>query len=227
MRKIQVVMLALFAVFAVSAMASATASAAELLSEGAAITALLFIAISGELLLEDMKASILGNPDLLCNGILDGMIESGGKLGFIEEALTLNGENLESNMLDCTDHNNLCSKGEAEKTLVAAQGLPWHFEILSVGGKDTLELLNETGKVPSYEATCETSLGTLKDLCETETGTTTNAPLANEAAGLLAEFSENETITAPGKCSLGGAQGGLLAGDGIITDPSGGALTAS
>ena len=94
-----------------------------------------------------MKASILGNPDLLCNGILDGMIESGGKLGFIEELLMLNGENLESNMLDCTDHNNLCSKGEPEKALVAAQGLPWHFEVVSVGGKDTIELLRETGKI--------------------------------------------------------------------------------
>ena len=75
------------------------------------------------MLLEDDKASVLGNPDLLCSGILDGTVESGGKTGFVEAALMLNGELLEeagNDMLDCTDMNSLCSKGEAEKVLLTS-----------------------------------------------------------------------------------------------------------
>ena len=219
MKKVHVVLLALFAVFAFAAVATASASAAELLAGTNKITEKLPIAVTGELLLEDDKASVLGNPDLLCSGILDGTVEAGGVLGFVEAALMLNGELLEGeakeDMLDCTDMNSLCTKGEAEKVLLNVLGLPWHIEVElfeTVAKVDLyrLAILREAGKVPAYEAICETSLGTLKDICETEELTTTNALLENTSEGLLSEFKEteeassNSKVTLPGKCSLGG-----------------------
>jgi hypothetical protein len=129
MRKIGVVTLALMGLFMVGAMTagSALATTPQILAGGKTITELLFFQISGELLLEDTKSSVLGNPDLLCSGIFDGMIEPGGALGFIEELLMLSGELLNelgvlngagNDMIDCTDHNNLCSSGGAEKVLL-------------------------------------------------------------------------------------------------------------
>jgi len=237
MRKIGVVTLALMGLFMVGAMtaSSALATTPQILAGGKTIEVLLFFQISGELLLEDTKASILGNPDLLCSGIFDGMIEPGGALGFIEELLMLSGELLNelgvlngagNDMIDCTDHNNLCSSGETEKVLLTVLGMPWHFviELVEVGGKDVYRaaLQRETGKIPSYEATCETALGTIKDLCETEEGTTTQALLENTTEGLLGEFTEKDQAeggtTEAGKCTLGGAKTGLLAGDSFFTE---------
>lgn len=233
MKKIHVGLLAVFAVFALTAVVVPSASASgELLAGGGKITAKLSIAVTGELLLEDDKASVLGNPDLLCSGIGNGSVEAGGVLGFGEGLLMLNGELLEGpsgeDMVDCTDMNSLCSKGEAEKVLLNVLNAPWHVEIelfAVVGGVSLYRAvgLRETGKIPAYEIVCETSLGTLKDVCETEEGTTTDALLENTSEGLLSETKETETesgsgITLPGKCSLGGAQSGLVQGDGFVTE---------
>lgn len=134
-------------------------------------------------------------------------------------------------MVDCTDMNSLCSKGEAEKVLLNALNLPWNgdvelYEIGASGNLYRLSLLREAAKIPAYEAVCETSLGTLKDTCETEEDTMTSALLENTAMGLLGEFKETETeagseVTLPGKCSLGGAKTGLLQGNGFITETGG------
>jgi hypothetical protein len=241
MRNSRTVMLMLFAVVAVGVITTDSASAVEpqLLSEGLAISASLSIEISSETLYEDMKISVFGIPDGLCSETLDGSVESGGHLGLIEFVLKLDGTLLtptgavgtstdgEPDMLDCTDTNKFCSNGEAEKMLIIFLLLPWHFEIILVGTLFYyLSLLAQAEKTPSYELVCETMLGTLTDVCETAEGKSTNMVLANEAAGLLGEFSENEERTAPGNCPVGGAAQGLQASDGFLT-ASGGALTVS
>jgi hypothetical protein len=237
MRKISVITLALTGLLMVGAMtaSSALATTPQILANGKTITELLFLQLSGEALLEDTKASILGNPDLLCSGIYNGMIEPGGASGFVEELLMLSGELLNeagvlngagNDMIDCTDHNSLCSKGETEEVLETALNLPWHMRVglLEIGGKDVYigETLREAGKVPAEEITCETALGTLKDICEVEEGTTSDALLENTAGGVLGELTEKDKaeggITEAEKCSIGGSKTALQSGDSFITE---------
>jgi hypothetical protein len=222
MKKIQILGLALVALFAFSA-ASATSALAvsKFLWNNAEITALLFVKIAPTealLLLEDMNAT--GKPDVLCNGIIDGKIEAGGVSGFIEEILTSGGLN-ESNTVSCVSDNGTCEGA----VLVTATNLPWHVEVELVAGRFLLHFLTEAGKEPGYLTDCLTFGGLIlvEDRCEG----LTNALLANEAGGLLAEFSENEEITPATKCTVGGEKQGLLLGDGFITDTEGGTLTVS
>lgn len=225
MRKIQIVGLALVAMFAFSAASATSASAvSKLLWNNGEITALLLVLVEPTaelLLLEDMNA--IGKPDILCSGDLDGMIESGGVLGFIEELLTLAGVN-EANTVSCVSDNGTCEGA----VLVTAINLPWHLEVVLIAGRYLLHFLNgveEPGKEPGYITDCLTLGGLLlvEDKCEG----LTYALLANEAGGLLAEFSENEEITTAANCTVGGAKQGLLFGDGFITDTGGGTLTVS
>jgi len=229
MRKIQILGLALFAVFALAAVSASSAFAeAELLLNGAKMTAAQEIPTedTGELLLEDMGAT--GKPDVLCSGTFDGHTE-GPLLGLVTAVLNLAKEG-SGTLVECVDDNNVCSS----PVDVTALNLPWHFEILlMVGGTFwyyLFMLLFETGKVPAYEVDCNSLLGLVADTCETpnqEDGS--SGPMENATGGLLTEFSESENAnegTVPGNCSVGGAKMGLLAGDGFLTSTSG-TLTVS
>jgi hypothetical protein len=223
MRKIKIVGLALAAVCALSAfMATSSFAAGQVLLAGNKIEAVtpfeVTPAAGTELLLEDMKAT--GPPTIHCSGIFDGHFEVGGELGFITEILTLAGA-AAGNLVECTDSKSICSA----PVDVTAINLPWDvtIELMAAGAEEYLILLNAEGtKIPGYTVDCNSLLGLVEDTC---TGATA-AVATTGTSGVTAEFSENETTTPPGSCSVGGTKQGLLAGKGSVTSTLG-ALTLS
>lgn len=222
MRKFKVLTIALAAICAFGALSVSQASAVSKVLVNAAEPANETLLIVGdELLLEDMNA--VGKPDILCSGEFDFLTFEKGTLLFIDEVLMLGGELLAdesgNDMVDCTSMNGTC-EGEV---LVSAVNLPWHVVIELSGTTYIGHIANEAGKTPGYTTDCNTFLGLVADTCTGETG----AILTNETGGVLGVFSEtNETITLPGNCTVGGEKQALLAGEGLITSPSG-AVTMS
>jgi hypothetical protein len=96
---------------------------AEWLESGASITQTTLVETTGELLLENTKAPIIGKADVLCSGILVGDIGPDGA-GDITEVLNLSkgaisSTSLSGTSLTCTDDEN-CESGKAWPV-----GLPW------------------------------------------------------------------------------------------------------
>ncbi|MGH2879533.1 MAG: hypothetical protein ACRDK4_08015 [Solirubrobacteraceae bacterium] len=237
MRKIQLIGAALLALLAVGVLtASAAFAETELLLGGNPITELINVTIGGELGLRD-TAFLSGAVEFLCNWFFDGMVEAGGTLGFIEAVLnsskelmsaevTRNGEKVTGDDVSCESMGSGCMN----PALLVAVDLPWHFIFMLLEGTNEymIHLLKggeEAGdKEPGYVAVCETLLiGNVEDYCHG----LTYAALANEAGGLLAEFSNNAEISTPIACSQGNSEADLLAGGGFITAEGGGALTIS
>ena len=220
MRKIKAILLALAAVSALSAMLSASASATQWLINGASLVGTLAVSIGETLLLEDMGAPV--KLDILCTGFFDGSITA-PNLDLITEVLNL--AKVKEVPLDCEVDNN-AGTCENNLALLTPIHLPWATELLLVSGTTTLWLddLTGTGGEPGYELLCESSLlGDIKDTCSGNT----SADVENTASGLLMEFSENETTTPPGECTLSaGHKEALIVGDGIMT-PDEGTLTVS
>lgn len=225
MRKIQIVALALFAVFAFSAFVGSPAFAAsKILFKGENITAALSFEIKGSLLLEDTKAAVVA--DVLCTGILDGTIEPGGELGYIEALLTAAGTLVAgegtNDLIECEDDKNACTN----PVDVEAGNFKWHFEIL-LDLEPALEIflahflnaaeIAASGEVgvgqPRYIVDCNTIIGLVLDTCEGLSSTR----LWNAANGeLLGSFNslpdsnkdgaESETT----ECTQGGVGSGVL-----------------
>lgn len=245
MRKIHALGLAFVAMFAFSAFTATSAFAvSKVLFNNAEIVALLNVEVTGELLLLDTNAA--GEPDILCSGIFDGMIEAGGTLGFIEELLTLAKELLAGagggDLIECTDDKNACLNPVDVEVL----NMPWHIEVLlDAGGQYLAHFLNgaeEAGKQPTYHIDCETVPFDLlvEDLCEG----LSSARLVNSAEGLLGYFNRLALTEAFGaaseltSCSVGGAGTGELvsvnaagedteASGGLISPVGGGTLSVS
>jgi hypothetical protein len=227
MRKLRFIGLLVLAVCAYGVFtASAAFAESKILFNEAEIVALLPFTIEGSLLLEDMKALAGENqPDILCTGFLDGMVEPKGTLGYIEEALTAAKELLAGEagdlIEDCSDDKSLCSN----PVDVEAINLPWHFEI-QLDLSETLEIylahflslaeieeLLETGVgVPAFTIDCNSLLGLVLDTCEG----LTSARLFNSAEGLLASFNtlldseKDGAESEEGNCTLGGVKQGLV-----------------
>jgi len=227
MRKFQIVGLAVFAVLAFGVLSVASATAApKLLLNGLNTTELKTAEITGELLLEDQGQKV----DILCSGIFDIDVAAGGELFEITEVLMLNkellaetvtalGASVTGDMVECELMEGPCIGSGAEAILVTAINLPWNVDVLLIESGGNLYrgdiLPNAGGDGAGYVVDCETILGLVTDECEIEgeTGTV----LANEGAGLLAEFSELAEITKHGNCSLGGKEKAVTVGDGLFS----------
>jgi hypothetical protein len=235
MRKMQILMFALFAVCSIGVMVASVAFAAEELAaeflweglpiaEGAELPFDTVNVGTTLLLLEDMKATG-GAVDVLCSGLFGGVI-MGPKDALITEVVGLPEPQL-ANIICTIDTKGACEGTEA---VVEALNLPWLIEPLLTTASSTgfaLDIVENTETLtglPGYAVTCKTILGNVTDTCTGATG----AIATNAATGIEGEFSEtNETITPPGKCSLGGEKQGLLFGAGITTDTTGGVLSVS
>jgi hypothetical protein len=171
-------------------------------------------------LLEDV--GMLQIVDLLCSGTFTGSIEPGGTLVSFLLFLMSNEEALAETVLgkggydiECEDAKKVCTS----PVLLVALNLVWHMnvelETLLGGERYVLHLLEEVEKEPEFYIDCNTALGLVEDYCKG----LTIAELKNEAgAGVVAEFSENEELTPPMNCTVGGEKKGLLVGSFLITD---------
>jgi hypothetical protein len=172
-------------------------------------------------LLEDV--GMLQVVDLLCSGSFTGSIEPGGTLVNFILFLMSNEEALAETVLgkggydiECEDAKKVCTA----PVLLVALNLVWHMNVeletlLGGGERYVLHLLEEVEKEPEFYIDCNTMLGLVEDYCKG----LTIAELTNEAgAGVLATFSENEELTPPLDCTVGGEKKGLLAGSFLITD---------
>ncbi len=234
MRKLQVLGVALIAVFAFGVIAVESASAAptfllavwlvnkeELLAE-------LLVEVDGELELEDTKVPLVGKASALCDGILDGWVGP-NSLGYVSEVLTLGGGAVNTTALTapglkCTNVENC-----AEPTTVWAVNLGWETEVelMEDGGSiffaELLTSLNGT-KTVGWEVECSG----LTDTCTIAQGA---AEIKLNAAGtaVIGAFSEAFTLLAGNMnatCSLGGAESGVVKGEGEFL-PDAGELSAS
>jgi hypothetical protein len=233
MRKMQILLFALFAVCSIGVMVASTAFAAEELAaeflwealpiaEGAELVFDITNVGTTLLLLEDMKAT--GGPvDVLCSGLFGGTI-MGPKDALITEVVSLSGS---ANIMCTIDTKGACEGTEA---LVEALHLPWLIEPLLTTASPTgfaLDIVESTETkpgLPEYDVTCKTLIGNVTDECFGNTG----AIATNAATGIEGEFSEtNEEITLAGTCSLGGEKQGLLFGPGLMTANLPGVLSVS
>jgi hypothetical protein len=236
MRKIHVLAFALFMVLVASAFSAASAFAeSELLYNGNSITGELLIYIEGTLLLQDLGAA--GTPDIVCSGVFDGDVAAGGQLILILELLML--ETLElldenggttgpNDMLDCENTDGKCEN----PVLVTVLNLPWDVDLELMVSPEPEWLAHfltaaESGfGEPEYDVDC-ISLP-FKILVEDKCGGLTSASLENMATegdilGIFGTAAKSELVP----CSVGGANMGLLEGEGLIYHPEGGTLALS
>ncbi len=233
MKRNRVLATGLVAVFAYGIVVVASASAvtfslAEWLVNGAPVHTELSSEISGELLLEDTKVPILGKAMVLCSGALTGWVGS-NSLARVSEVLTLSGAAISTTPLSgealvCTNQEN------CEEPLVWALGLGWEgeTEFMEDSGTFSIVLLKGMSGELGYEIECmKTVIGAITDECKTGEGV---AELTLEGTTLLGRFSEAFTELAGAKlanCTQGGAESGIVEGEGAFTVSGGGELTVS
>jgi hypothetical protein len=250
-RRLYLLGIALVAVFASGALAATSAFAEdEILVGGAAIAAAIPVEMSGEFLLEDIKA--MPKIDLSCSAVYVGKIEPGGKLLFLEAFLMLGGELLnesgETNgagneMIDCAskvDQGVNCEHSEALLTTNLNGTNIWHLELeLGGNGQYLLHYLNESegteAKVvtPLFKIDCIIPLvGLVEDLCDG----LTSARLYIQGVNLRLSLNSLAITEAWGAasqlltCNLGGPESGLLEsilGAGEDTEMSGALVTST
>jgi hypothetical protein len=155
----------------------------------------------GELLLEDMGAG----TDVLCSGVLDGLIEREG-FDLVEKALDLTGQ---SEVITCSFIlPGSCEPGMAP--LVSAIHTPWLTELFEDAAGLILDLILADGSgLPGYLVECLVLGLAFDDECTGETG----AEVTNNVGfgDVEAMFSHtDELITAPGNCTVGGEKMGLI-----------------
>jgi hypothetical protein len=198
---------------------------AEWLVEGLGITTTLLVQATGELLLEDRKATLGIKAMVLCSGIVVGTIGANGA-GEATEVSTLSGTAIPSSPLSGTGL--LCNGQEGcttgtEDDEVWPIHLPW---------KGSLELMEEAsptaytgfaglgfavGGDAGWYVLCATALGTLEDECTGEEGA---AETINAVGGVEGVDSEAFTLLAGvklGNCSASSEkETGVLEGSGEI-----------
>lgn len=184
---------------------------AEWLVGGASVTTTLLVQTTGELLLEDKKATLGIKAMVLCSGILDGTIGPNGE-DEITEILSLTGTAIPTSVLSGTGL--LCSGQEGcttgtENDEVWASGLPW-LTLLELVEEESptlfqgfvvLILPHAAGGLVGWYTKCATALGTSEDECLAEEG---GAEATNLTGGAGGAFSEAFTLLVGaklGKCS--------------------------
>jgi hypothetical protein len=197
---------------------------AEWLLNGTAIVAGSpdLVEVSGELLMED--TNVLGlKAQILCSWVLDGFVES-ESLGLITDVLTLAGgevnlTSLEGTALACTNEAN------CPEPLLWTVKLPWETEVELLEADGVSYFIVLILGEPGWHLEC---MGSLSDECKVPEGA---FELTLEGASLLALFSDTITTELAGQklgtCTLGGAETGIVEGEGTIVPAGGGELTAS
>jgi hypothetical protein len=201
MKKLYIVFLALFAVLAFSAVAAGSASAevtllAEWLFNGAAITALLPVETTGELLLAILVLN-LEVVAILCSGIFDGSVGPNGE-DEVTKVLNLTKEEIGSNLVGLSllckvevSFNKECGTvGETAELWV--DNLPWHSNLFLMENELILDAFLGTSTTgPGYHVLCP---NLKENLCVGPTSTTmTN--LATDVEGAFDATSEKVPCT--------------------------------
>jgi len=234
MKKIQILVLALFAVFATGVVAQAASAAPEWLVGGVAVSTALLVDSEGFLVLIDLKGGPFGEETRVeCSGVLDGWIEAAGK-DLITEALNLAGERLQELgegaelSVKCLGLLNAggtgCEETEVE-TEARPENLPWLTQLSldePVAGENLyLVLLSEETVaklgLPAWDVMCLVLNILGEDLCEGETSADLEL-MVGPPVELLAIFTpeEQELETLEGTCTRGGVNTGALEGNGVL-----------
>jgi hypothetical protein len=234
MRRLKVFGVVLAAVFAVGVVVASSASAvtfllAGFLEAGGTSWKEEEANTTGELVLEDNKAPIVGRAAVKCSGTLMGLILGASEPShvMIESVLDLSNNMISSTELSGTSLScaNVANCGTAE---VWPTHLPWlgEIELMIDGSEEFFAILLSSGGNgnPGWEVKCPL----LTDTCTNETGI---AKLENLEGGVVdGIFSKAFTELAEipfATCSASGAASGVVEGEGTTTTALGGALTVS
>jgi hypothetical protein len=210
---------ALVAAVFMSAVAVSSASAEhQWLVGGNPISSAIKVHSLGLLLLTDTKATG-GEIKVHCKGLDDGTVGPGG----LDLILAITTELLKgSDKIPCTfDKQGACNSSPAPTAL--ALHLPWRTLIVLINGEVRDLLLGDGNGAPAWMVSCSTLLGEMTDTCEEEAGHMAAPLLANVAEGVKATF--DETGSPPAKCSMGGAETGIVRGSIELLSPGTEALT--
>jgi hypothetical protein len=221
MKKLQIVLLALFAVSAFGAVIAASASAeetllAEWLANGVGVTTLLPVEISGAITLKDNN-SLAGDAAVLCEGILKGSVGPNGE-DEITEVLTLGGgpvgELPTGPSLKCSTVKT-CAAASAESPIeVWPVGLPI-LTLLFLDAVANLFLIlafSHAAGVPfGYELLCLVLGINAEDTCTSEDS---EIEVVNDPDTLDAAIPAGATFVPFAKCS----QKGGLSGENIADE---------
>jgi len=224
MRRLQLIGAALIAMFAIGVLTAASAFAApefllaEWLVGGNKVETELNIETTGELLLEDNKAPLVGKAAVVCSGILDGWVGP-NSLDFVSEVLSLSAGAIGS-LTSGTRITCLSETSCSGTILVNPLGLPWESEVeLMVDSGETFfaDLFAKAGGGTfGWEVECTIDGLKVVDECTAEHGV---AKLLLSGAELLGEFSAAFTELAGLKfanCTQGGENSGVVEGGGVI-----------
>jgi hypothetical protein len=206
MKKIQIMLLALFAMGAVSAFAASSALATHewLNLAGAKVTTATEELYDGLFLLHHKLPAILGGGSILfhCTGQFHGTVGPAGK-DAITDVLGLSGE---LNSVHCevlSSTNSICPGGEL--VTFGMRNLPWNTQLVLSGSETLDEILSSGAGEPGYETTCKS----IKVSCLSKE---TSKWTGNGTTGAEFEFKEAKTVS----CTDGGA--GTLLGQGTVLD---------
>ncbi len=219
MRKAHVIGLGLVVALALGALSASPALAvSKYLLNGAEILTEIEGQEEGEMSFVDMKG--LGETQILFSRIAD--YRGWFPFRLLHQWLMLDGKPLLSNGVegepgvlgDVEVHGGICTEAT-----VAVRGIPWKVEVgLSGSTYEDLVTAGEAGSgEPGITIDCLVLGILMEDVC---TGPTAMV-LTNNESGVTAEYSENETLTPPWNCSIGGAGQGLLKGAELVLASSG------
>jgi hypothetical protein len=124
---------------------------------------------------------------------------------------------------------NVCEKLEQ----VEIQNLPWNTLLELVAGVSEDQIKpGPSGKQPGYLLTCKTALGSIDDVCNSTAGKEINIKVINlpgnatEPPLVTVEFSATAQNDLSAKCSVGGAESGLIVGNILLAALVGGVLAS-
>ena len=199
MKKIHILSITLFAILAFGVVSAGSASAAETaqwLVNGAtiALTEAVNVDITGELLLEDLKATL--KPDTLCLEVLGlGFLYSNGEGRIAEE--------------ECMSLESMTSGVTCEKSVLLH--LPWLTQLVQTTGGEFLdEIKNGGAGAPGWSITC-TALGVkVTDECTNENGKPiqVNHTATEEIESVFGTVAKSEEAN----CTVGGKEEGMVEG---------------
>jgi hypothetical protein len=220
MRKFHIVGITLFAMLAFGAFSVSSAFALETvwLEGGVKPTEALLVESEAELLLTDTKEGTV----VLCSGLDEGFIATGGNAKLDEVTRILNLELTSSTILCTFSSKTPGSCEESSSPNAMAVGLPWKTELVLVGAQFLDLLTSASGKV-GWDLTCLVIGITILDECTLTTGETevTNGTEGN-ALVLFSELLQKKAL-----CTLSGEETGVVEGEDINKAASGEALAVS
>jgi hypothetical protein len=226
MLRIQMIGLAIVSAMLMSAVAAGSASAENwqwlLFHSETGVHLLLnkeeLVHTEGLLLLEDTKATG-GAVQVHCHGFDLGTIGPHA----LDLVLSVTAEPLGTKKsVPCTfDKVGACKSGTTPTA--EALHLPWHTKLLELEGKPHDQILGNGAGAPGWKVTCTNFIGgTTEDDCLEEPGKPNSPLVENDGAlGVLATFLKPGSAgSARAKCSVGGAEAGIVEGTVLTKSPS-------